>query len=83
MTNISKNIVADEVLEEYSYEGQREKFPFKVFQNIENLIVQSTMVAYNNYNRDVKGFKEKTEIEVFNHFKNIHLKCAKQRIGKK
>lgn len=83
MKNVSRRIVCDEVLDKYSYHGQREKSAFKIFPNIENLIVRTTMVAFNQFNADEKGFKDITEKEVFKHFSTLHLKNSKKRMGEK
>lgn len=87
MNCISNKIIDDEVLMNYSYKGagkkQYDKKPFDGFHNIIHFIVQTTMVAYNEFHDDKDGFVKITEDEVKKHLETLHLKYAKQRTGKK
>lgn len=83
MRNITSRIVDDEVLEKYSYEGMAQKLPFKGFDNITKLIVQTTMDAHNYFNAGTQDYKEVSLLDVSVHFEDKFLKYAKQRKGKR
>lgn len=79
MRIVSNQIISDNLLKKYSYEGRRGKMPFNKFEKVIDLIVKSTTLAFNNHNARRKKFKAVSEEEVEDYFRVTFIKCAKQR----
>lgn len=86
---IAKNLISDEELMKYSYQGRRKKGRFKDFDNLTRVVVLATIESMKRVHREifrqekVETNEEKQQLynEVMDYFTKEYIKKAENRFN--